>query len=143
MARSGLGVVPMAAGGMGPRAFTASCSFALVSFARASGVARASDRAAGCPWGVPWGRGARVEVRRVSHLPDVQNTLCNFYFYVTVIPFRNMYHMYHSHLHTYSPMAIPQRPVLPPFSLSPSSYLMTSSHHEEKFNTQREISPDI
>ena len=23
------------------------------------------DRAAGCPWGVPWGRGARVEVRRV------------------------------------------------------------------------------
>ena len=59
------GVVPMAAGGMGPRAFTASCSFALVSFARASGGARASDRAAGCPWGAPWGRGARVEVRRV------------------------------------------------------------------------------
>ena len=59
------GVVPMAAGGMGPHAFTASCSFALLSFARASGGARASDRAAGCPWGVPWGRGARVEVRRV------------------------------------------------------------------------------
>ena len=59
------GVVPMAAGGMGPRAFTASCSFALVSFARASGGAGASDRAAGCPWGVPWGRGARVEVRQV------------------------------------------------------------------------------
>ena len=54
------GVLPMAAGGMGPRAFTASCSFALVSFARASGGARASDRAAGCPWGAPWGRGARV-----------------------------------------------------------------------------------
>ena len=50
---------------MGPRAFTASCSFALLSFASASGRARASDRAAGCPWGVPWGRGARVEVRRV------------------------------------------------------------------------------
>ena len=59
------GVVPMAAGGMGPRAFTASCPFALVSFVRASGGARASDRAAGCSWGVPWGRGARVEVRRV------------------------------------------------------------------------------
>ena len=59
------GVVPMAAGGMGPRAFAASCSFALLSFARASGGARYSDRAAGCPWGVPWGRGARVEVRRV------------------------------------------------------------------------------
>jgi len=59
------GVVPMAAGGMGPRAFTASCSFALLSFASASGRARASDRAAGCPWGVPWGRGACVEVRRV------------------------------------------------------------------------------
>ena len=57
--------MPMAAGGMGPRAFTASCSFALLSFARASGGARASDRAAGCSWGVPWGRGARVEVRRV------------------------------------------------------------------------------
>ena len=49
----------------GPRAFIASWSFALVSFARASRGARASDRAAGCPWGVPWGRGARVEVRRV------------------------------------------------------------------------------
>ena len=59
------GVVPMAAGGMGPRAFTASCYFALVSFASASGRARAPDRAAGCPWGVPWGQGARVEVRRV------------------------------------------------------------------------------
>ena len=58
------GVLPMAAGGMGPRAFTASCSFALVSFARASGEARASDRATGCSRGVPWGRGARVEVRR-------------------------------------------------------------------------------
>ena len=59
------GVVPMAAGGMGPHAFTASCSFALVSFARASKGARASDRGAGCLWGVPWGRGARIEVRRV------------------------------------------------------------------------------
>ena len=55
----------MAAGGMGPHAFTASCSFALLSFSRASGGARASDRATGCPWGVPWGRGARVDVRRV------------------------------------------------------------------------------
>ena len=55
----------MAAGGMGPRAFAASCSFALVSFARASGGARALDWAAGCPLGAPWGRGARVEVRRV------------------------------------------------------------------------------
>ena len=59
------GVLPMAAGGMGPHAFTASRSFALLSFARALREARASDRAAGCPWGVPWGRGARVEVRRV------------------------------------------------------------------------------
>ena len=58
-------VVPMAAGGVDLHAFTASCFFALVSFARASVGARASDRAAGCPWGVPWGRGARVEVRRV------------------------------------------------------------------------------
>ena len=58
------GVVPMAVGGVGPRAFTASCYFALLSFAWASGGARASDRAAGCSWGVPWGRGARVEVRR-------------------------------------------------------------------------------
>ena len=65
MARSGLGVVPMAAGGIGPRAFTASWYFALVSFASASVRSRASERAAGCPWGVPWGRGARVEVRRV------------------------------------------------------------------------------
>ena len=57
--------MPMAAGGMGRRAFTASCFFALLSFARASKGTRASDRGAGCPWGVPWGRGARVEVRRV------------------------------------------------------------------------------
>ena len=59
------GVVPMAAGGMDLCAITASCSFALPSFATASGGARASDRAAGCSWGVPWGRGARVEVRRL------------------------------------------------------------------------------
>ena len=45
--------VSMAAGGMGRRAFTASCSFALLSFARASGMAGASGRAAGCSWGVP------------------------------------------------------------------------------------------
>ena len=50
------GVVPMAPGErVGLRAFTASCSFALLSFARASGIAGASDRAAGCSWGVPWG----------------------------------------------------------------------------------------
>ena len=48
----------------GPHAFTASCSFALLSCAGASGKTRASDRPAGCPWGVPWGRDARVEVRR-------------------------------------------------------------------------------
>ena len=60
------GLVLMSAGGMGPHAFTASCSFALLSFARASRGARASDRAAGCPCGVPWGQGARVEVRRVG-----------------------------------------------------------------------------
>ena len=59
------GVVPMAEGGVDLRAITASCSFALLSFARASRGARASDRAAGCPCGVPWGQGARVEVRRV------------------------------------------------------------------------------
>ena len=65
VARGGLGVVPMAAGGMGPRAFTAPCSFALLSFARASEGERASERAVGCSWGVPWGRRARVEVRRL------------------------------------------------------------------------------
>ena len=37
------GVVPIAVGGVGPRAFTASCSFALLSFVRASEGARASD----------------------------------------------------------------------------------------------------
>ena len=60
------GVVPMAAGGLGLCAITASCSFALLSCARASGEARASGRPPGCSWGVPWGRrGARVEVRRL------------------------------------------------------------------------------
>ena len=59
------GVVPMAAGGVRPHAFTASCYFALVSFARALGGAGASDRAAGCSWRAPWSRGARVDVRRV------------------------------------------------------------------------------
>ena len=57
--------MPIASGGVGHRAFTASKSFALLSFARALEGARASGRAAGCSWGVPWGRGARVEVRRV------------------------------------------------------------------------------
>ena len=56
------GVVPMAAGGMDLCAITASCSFALPSFATASGGARPSDRAACCSWGAPWGRGALVEV---------------------------------------------------------------------------------
>ena len=46
-------VLPMAAGGMGRRAFTASCSSALLSFARASGMAGASGRAAGSSRGVP------------------------------------------------------------------------------------------
>ena len=55
----------MAAGGMGRRAFSASCSFALLSFARASEGAGASNQAVGCSWGVPWGRDARVDVRRV------------------------------------------------------------------------------
>ena len=42
----------MAPGGrVGLRAFTASWFFALLSFARASGMAGASDRAAGCSWG--------------------------------------------------------------------------------------------
>ena len=59
------GMVLMVAGGVGPRAFTASCSFALVSYAGASGGAGASGRAAVCPWGVPWGRGARFQVRRL------------------------------------------------------------------------------
>ena len=59
------GVVPMAAGGVDLCAITASCSFALLSFARASGMAGASDRAADCSWGAPWGRGALVEVWRV------------------------------------------------------------------------------
>ena len=56
------GVVPMATEGVGLCAFSASCSFALLSFARASGGERASDRAACCSWGVPWSRDARVEV---------------------------------------------------------------------------------
>ena len=51
-------------GRMGLRAFTASCSFALLSFARASGMAGASDRAADCSWGAPGDREARVEVWR-------------------------------------------------------------------------------
>ena len=54
----------MAAGGVDLCAITASCSFALLSFARASDEAGASDRAACCSWGAPWGRGARVEVRK-------------------------------------------------------------------------------
>ena len=53
---------------MGLRAVTASCPFALLSFERASEGARASDRAAGCSWGVTWGRGARVDVRLVWEL---------------------------------------------------------------------------
>ena len=58
-------VVPMAAGGMGPYAFTESCSLALLFFSRASEGPGAFDGAAGCSWGVPWGRGACVDVRRV------------------------------------------------------------------------------
>ena len=60
----GRGVVPVALGGMGLHALTASFSFAPLSFARDSRETRASNRAAGCSWGVPWGRGARVEVRK-------------------------------------------------------------------------------
>jgi len=55
-------------GGVGLRAVTASCPFALLSFERASEGARASDRAAGCSWGVSWGRGARVDVGLVWEL---------------------------------------------------------------------------
>ena len=58
-------VVPMAAEGVDLRAVTASCSFALLSFERASEGAGALNWAAGCSWGVPQGRGARVEVRRM------------------------------------------------------------------------------
>ena len=58
------GVVPVAVGGMGLHAITASCSVALLSFRRALGGAGASGRAAGCSWGVPWGRDLRVEVRK-------------------------------------------------------------------------------
>jgi hypothetical protein len=58
-------VLPIAVGGVGLCAVTASCSFALLSFVRAPEGAGAFARAAGCSWGVPWGRGARVEVRRV------------------------------------------------------------------------------
>ena len=65
------GVVSMVAGGMDLRAFTASCSFALLSFARAPGEASASGRSAGCSWGVPWGRGACVEVRQVRGVGGV------------------------------------------------------------------------
>ena len=63
-APGGRGVVSVALGGMGLRALTASFSFAPLSFARDSREARALDRAAGCSWGVPWGRIARVEVRK-------------------------------------------------------------------------------
>ena len=51
-------VVPMAAGGVDLRAFTASCSFALLSFARASGRARAQIELL-----VALGECPRVEVR--------------------------------------------------------------------------------
>ena len=61
----------MAAVVMGPHAFTAWCSFALLSFARASGGTRASDRAAGCYWEVPWGRAMRADVRRLWGVGDV------------------------------------------------------------------------
>ena len=60
------GRVANGSGGIGPRAFAASCPFALVSFARASGGARALDRAAGCSWGVPWG--GYVVIRRRHRL---------------------------------------------------------------------------
>ena len=53
----------MAAGGMDPHAFTASCSFALLSLARASGMRGASGRAVGCSWGAP---GAEVRVSRLG-----------------------------------------------------------------------------
>ena len=52
-------------GGCQVRPLTPSCSFSLQSIARALEEAGALGRAAGCSWGLPWGRGARVEVRRV------------------------------------------------------------------------------
>ena len=58
-------VLLIAVGGVGLRAFSASSAFALLSFARASEGAKASDWAAGCSLGVPWSRGARVDERRV------------------------------------------------------------------------------
>ena len=59
------GVVTMTEGGIGPRALSASSSFALLSFARASGGAGALGQTADCSWGVSWGRGSHVEVRRL------------------------------------------------------------------------------
>jgi len=60
------GVVSMAAGGRG-----SSCLHRIVFFCSAvfcKGLwcrAWASVRAGGCPWGMPWGRAARVRARRV------------------------------------------------------------------------------
>ena len=39
--------------------------FCSVVFCKSFRKAGALDRATGCSWGVPWGRGVRVEVRRV------------------------------------------------------------------------------
>ena len=65
------GVVPMAAGDMGPHAFTASC-FLLCCLLQGlqEGQGLQIDLLV-CPWGVPWGRGARVEVGRVWRVGGV------------------------------------------------------------------------
>ena len=48
------GMLPIAVGGFGLRAFTASRSFARLFLAGASEEVGALDRAAGCSWGLPW-----------------------------------------------------------------------------------------
>ena len=61
------------------------------------------------------------------HLPDVQNTLCNFYFYVTVIPFRNLLYVLFT-LNLLADATSLRNDLFPfPFSLSPSSYLTMMS----------------
>ena len=69
-------VLPIAVGGVGLRAVTASCPFALLSFSGAPEGERAPDRAAGCSWGVPWG--GCVVLRRLMKIWTRRKlTLCS------------------------------------------------------------------
>ena len=61
---TGYGPKKMAAAGMGPRAFAASCAFALVSFARASGVQEGQGLQIGLLVALGECHGAEVRVLR-------------------------------------------------------------------------------